>query len=95
MDFLKILDEADISFRWINKQAFGECQDESITINLWLLLAEIFIHEALHYKHPEWMEKRVRLTTDKFLKRMTSKEIIKLGKKVLLRKTLNGIKRMR
>ena len=96
MDFVEILNEAEVRFKWINKKTFGECDrvDDTITINIWLILAEVFIHEALHYEHPDWKESRVISSTDCFLKRLTKKEIINLGKNLLLRKTLNGIRRI-
>ena len=73
------LKENELFFHFIDKQTYGILNEEQqkIIINLELLVVETFLHEYLHWRHPNWKEKKVERETDKRLKRMTVKEMKK------------------
>lgn len=77
--------ELNISFGWINKSTFGifDPSKEKIIINIYLSIADIFIHEFLHYKYPQLSEKKIKKKTENFLNRLTVPEIKKMAKYLL------------
>lgn len=75
--------EVKIRFGWIDKRTYGLCEDNKITLNIYLWLAETFIHEFYHFKYPKDSEKMIEKRTEAKLRRMSNKEIIRLAKGLL------------
>jgi hypothetical protein len=73
------LKENDLFFQWINKQTYGLIEEDKqkITINIELLILEVMIHEYLHWRFPDKKERWIEKETDRRLKKMTRKEILK------------------
>lgn len=75
-----------LRYGWIDKHTVGLISfGDEVVINLELQLATIFIHERCHHFHRNWDEARVLKYEDRQIKRMTVKEIRKLGRKLLKR----------
>ena len=77
--------EYEIFFGWINKNTFGNIDPskEEILINIYLFIADIFVHEFLHYKYPQLSEKKIKKKTKKFLNRLTISDIKKMAEYLL------------
>jgi hypothetical protein len=71
------LEEYDLFFRWIDKQTYGLIEEtkQVITINLELMVLEVFLHEYLHYRYPNWSERRVERETFRRIKKMPIRDI--------------------
>lgn len=71
------LKENDLFFEFINKQTYGmmDWGKDRISINLDLLIVEVFLHEYIHWKNPDWSEKKVEKETNRRLNRMTILEM--------------------
>ena len=69
-----------VEIGWINKNTFGVyyTEEETIHINIHLLVAELVTHELLHHFHPDKDEETIRQMTVRAVNRMTIKEIIEL-----------------
>ena len=69
--------EYDFFFGWIDKITRGQIffDHNMIVVNIYLALAEIIVHEFIHWKYNTTNEKFVEEKTAKKLDRMTIKEI--------------------
>lgn len=77
--------------KWLGKNTYGLCDMDTgeISINLYLFLADVAIHEDAHRQYPFWSENRVLKYTARKLSRMSIVEIQELGRKVL--KEMKGV----
>ena len=73
------LNEYDLFFRWIDKKTYGLLEEDKqrITINVELMVLEVFLHEYLHYRYPKWGERRVEKETIRRMNRMTVRDMAK------------------
>jgi len=73
------LKENELFFEFIDKTTYGmmDWTKEKISINLDLLIVEVFLHEYIHWRNPDWSEKKVSKETDRRLNRMTIREMKK------------------
>jgi hypothetical protein len=76
------LNECELFFRWIDRRTYGiiEWDKERITINIELLIVEVFVHEYLHWRFPEKGERWIEKETNRRLERMTLKQMSKYAK---------------
>ena len=84
-----------IDFAWIDKQTHGTIEGDAITLNIVLMLAEIYIHEWLHNEDPNPLKTETEIwdSTQKLLDCMTRGDIEKIGNQLLKRLFAEGISR--
>jgi hypothetical protein len=72
--------EYELKYSWITKDVEGVIcfEPQIIAINICLLVVETFIHEYLHYKHPELEEEQIIAKTTRYIKRLTKKELFEI-----------------
>lgn len=73
------LKENELFFEFIDKKTYGlmDYSKGTISVNLDLLIVEVVLHEYLHWRYPEWRERKIEKETDKRLARMTVREMKK------------------
>lgn len=76
LEFLKSR-KYGVEFRWMGRFYFGEFnyQKGRIAINLALFVVDTFIHEWMHKRFPRLAECQIKAKTDRYLSRMTLREI--------------------
>ena len=79
--------EVIVAEHWLDKKTYGmyvetEKGKRLILLNSHLFFSSTFLHEFLHFKHPNWSEKKVYKETDKLINKLSVKELKELAKKV-------------
>ena len=71
--------------KWLGKNTYGLCDMDTgeISINLYLFICDVYLHENFHRQYPFWSETKVLKATARKLQRMSIVEIQELGRKVL------------
>lgn len=79
IDFIES-QEYELEYCWLTKDVEGViCLDtQVIAINICLLVVGTFIHEYLHYKYPELEEEDIIDKTERYIKRLTKKELFEI-----------------
>ncbi len=70
----------EIKIGWIDKNTFGflNNRDDVICLNLFLLIADTFIHEYMHYKYQEFCTGMNYEEEEKFVNEKTKNKILKM-----------------
>ena len=91
-DVYEFLDDYEIEFGWVNKNAYGiiDPQQGVVVINIILMIAETFLHEFYHYKFPEASEAEVEGMARERVKNMTVPEIYDLATVVVAARRSNN-----
>ena len=84
-----------IDFAWIDKQTHGMIEGDAITLNIALILTEIYLHEWLHNEdsNPLKTETKIWDSTQQLLDCMTRADIEKIGNRLLEHLFTEGISR--
>lgn len=79
--------EYEVMYKWLGKNFFGEIDyvEEKIYINIYLFLAEVYIHEMLHEQFITLNEKQIKIKTNRAIARITKKQIMRLARQLLKR----------
>lgn len=85
MDFING-NECEIELSWINKNTYGAVNDDrdKILLNLYLIIAEVIIHEFMHCKYPSASEERIERKTNRKIKRLTVMEITEIARTTMI-----------
>lgn len=83
MNLQQFVRKSRISVAWTSKQEFAALySDDSVCINIPLFLVTCLVHEWLHFKYPKFTENQVVLRERKMVDRMTSRQILRLARKI-------------
>lgn len=80
-------DEKNVKHGWISKLASGgaDTKNRIVILNLYTMIAQLFIHEHYHIQYPYYCEQDIIDLTARKLKSMTELEIKEIASLVLVK----------